>query len=151
MVIQSHLKKLFGGIHNVVFDSENKKIVAMKSIAGEVVPLTNPVLITDHVEVTRRFIYSSILFCLCAMSLDFDDYISPSLSFLSCYLLLVLLFEAHFKRLADFTVLYCNVIMADSLSFFKKYFISYFILAGMAWRFSKRNEEHVDHPLKRLP
>ena len=57
------------------------------------------------------------------MSLDFDDYISPSLSFLSCYLLLVLLFEAHFKHLADSPIVYCNVIMADSLSFLKVFYI----------------------------
>lgn len=53
LVIQSHLKKLFAGIHNVDFDEENKKILAMKSIDGEVVLLSNPVLITENVEVSK--------------------------------------------------------------------------------------------------
>ncbi|XP_074620352.1 cytoplasmic dynein 2 heavy chain 1-like [Acropora palmata] len=51
VVIQSHLKKLFAGIHNVSFDEGCKTIVAMKSLDGEVVPLKRPVTITPEVEV----------------------------------------------------------------------------------------------------
>ena len=51
-VIQSHLKKLFAGIHSVVFagDGEGRQITAMKSAAGEVVPLGQPVAVTEDVE-----------------------------------------------------------------------------------------------------
>ena len=51
-MIQSHLKKLFAGIHNVAFDEGCKTIVAMKSLDGEVVPLKRPVTITPEVEVS---------------------------------------------------------------------------------------------------
>ncbi|XP_068612804.1 cytoplasmic dynein 2 heavy chain 1 isoform X2 [Brachionichthys hirsutus] len=50
-VIQSHLKKLFGGIHSVVFDEECQHIVAMCSLEGEVVRLRNLVRISSLVEV----------------------------------------------------------------------------------------------------
>ena len=50
-VIQSHLKKLFAGIHSVDFDEECDHIVAMKSLDGEVVPLRRKVQITPEVEV----------------------------------------------------------------------------------------------------
>ncbi len=50
-VIQSHLKKLFQGIHKVEFDEANKHIVAMVSLEGEVVPLKSPVKVTLDVEV----------------------------------------------------------------------------------------------------
>jgi Dynein heavy chain, N-terminal region 2 len=49
-VIQTHLKKLFAGIHSVDFSEDSKKIVTMKSLQGEVVPLSNPVFVTDQVE-----------------------------------------------------------------------------------------------------
>ena len=49
-VIQAHLKKLFQGIHSVVFSDNKKQIIAMKSSAGELVKLFAPVNITDHVE-----------------------------------------------------------------------------------------------------
>ncbi|XP_063840903.1 LOW QUALITY PROTEIN: cytoplasmic dynein 2 heavy chain 1-like [Scylla paramamosain] len=49
-VIQSHLKKLFGGIHFVMFNEGNTHITAMKSLEGEIVPLKNPVEITTKVE-----------------------------------------------------------------------------------------------------
>ncbi|XP_069942834.1 cytoplasmic dynein 2 heavy chain 1 isoform X1 [Cherax quadricarinatus] len=49
-VIQSHLKKLFAGIHFVRFDENNSHIVAMKSLEGEDVPLRRPVEITTKVE-----------------------------------------------------------------------------------------------------
>ncbi|XP_055895255.1 cytoplasmic dynein 2 heavy chain 1-like isoform X1 [Biomphalaria glabrata] len=50
-VIQSHLKKLFAGIHSVDFDEDNSHIVAMKSLDGEVVPLKRKVKVTSDVEV----------------------------------------------------------------------------------------------------
>ena len=52
LVIQTHLKKLFAGIHNVDFDEGCQHIMAMKSLDGEVVTLENPVTITDEVEVS---------------------------------------------------------------------------------------------------
>ncbi|XP_063970614.1 cytoplasmic dynein 2 heavy chain 1 [Lytechinus pictus] len=50
-VIQSHLKKLFAGIHSVEFDQGCKHITAMKSLEGEVVPLLKAVEITPEVEI----------------------------------------------------------------------------------------------------
>ena len=50
-VIQTHLKKLFAGIHSVQFDDGCKHILAMKSVAGEVVPLKRQMQITPEVEV----------------------------------------------------------------------------------------------------
>ncbi|XP_041357041.1 cytoplasmic dynein 2 heavy chain 1-like isoform X2 [Gigantopelta aegis] len=50
-VIQSHLKKLFAGIHSVEFDEACSHILAMKSLEGEVVPLKRKVKITPDVEV----------------------------------------------------------------------------------------------------
>ncbi|XP_068082912.1 cytoplasmic dynein 2 heavy chain 1 [Anabrus simplex] len=49
-VIQAHLKKLFAGIHSVVFDSGSQHITAMKSLEGEVVQLKKPVKLTQQVE-----------------------------------------------------------------------------------------------------
>ncbi|KAF2362508.1 ATPase dynein-related AAA domain [Trinorchestia longiramus] len=49
-VIQSHLKKLFAGIHSVDFDDDNSAITGMKSLEGEVVPLDQKVPISSHVE-----------------------------------------------------------------------------------------------------
>ncbi|XP_017286523.1 cytoplasmic dynein 2 heavy chain 1 isoform X3 [Kryptolebias marmoratus] len=50
-VIQSHLKKLFAGIHSVVFDEQSQNITAMCSLEGEVVQLRNVVQISSLVEV----------------------------------------------------------------------------------------------------
>ncbi|KAK7096855.1 hypothetical protein V1264_003902 [Littorina saxatilis] len=50
-VIQTHLKKLFAGIHSVIFDDSNEHILAMKSVDGEVVPLKNKIKIVELVEV----------------------------------------------------------------------------------------------------
>ncbi|KAK3929891.1 Cytoplasmic dynein 2 heavy chain 1 [Frankliniella fusca] len=54
-VIQAHLKKLFAGINSVVFDGTGDNdalcIIGMKSLDGEMVPLSNPVDITVSVEV----------------------------------------------------------------------------------------------------
>ena len=49
-VIQSHLKKLFQGIHKVKFDGDHKKIVAMISSANEVVEFETPVPVSEKVE-----------------------------------------------------------------------------------------------------
>ena len=50
-VIQSHLKKLFSGIHSVQFNPDHTEITTMRSLEGEVVPLMNTVHITADVEV----------------------------------------------------------------------------------------------------
>lgn len=58
-MIQSHLKKLFAGVHSVEFDSQggednnrkSKLILAMKSLDGERVKLSEPVNVTTNVEV----------------------------------------------------------------------------------------------------
>ena len=49
-VIQSHLKKLFQGIHKVQFSKDETKITAMVSSAGEVVELASPVQVSENVE-----------------------------------------------------------------------------------------------------
>ncbi|CAI9737451.1 cytoplasmic dynein 2 heavy chain 1-like isoform X1 [Octopus vulgaris] len=49
-VIQTHLKKLFAGIHTVKFNDDCSQILAMRSLHGEVVPLRQQVLITTDVE-----------------------------------------------------------------------------------------------------
>ena len=50
IVIQTHLKKLFAGIHSVDFDENNKHIVSMNSLEGERVALRNKVRISNQVE-----------------------------------------------------------------------------------------------------
>jgi dynein heavy chain 2 len=50
-VIQTHLKKVFAGIHSVVFDDDGQNIIAMKSLEGEVVKLSRHVKLTQQVEV----------------------------------------------------------------------------------------------------
>lgn len=50
-VIQSHLKKLFAGIHKVDFSQGNADIKAMISNVGEYVPLIQPVKVTEDVEI----------------------------------------------------------------------------------------------------
>jgi len=59
-VIQTHLKKLFAGIHSVEFDSGQSTIVAMKSLDGEVVPLINQVKVTPQVEVCLVWIKTDL-------------------------------------------------------------------------------------------
>ena len=49
-VVQTHLKKLFAGIHSVNFDPEGRNILTMNSIQGEVVPLRNSIRISSEVE-----------------------------------------------------------------------------------------------------
>ena len=61
-MIQSHLKKLFAGIHSVQFNPDETEIVAMKSLEGEVVPLASHVTISTNVEV-RVFVYVHVSVC----------------------------------------------------------------------------------------
>ncbi len=49
-VIQSHLKKLFQGIHKVEFNKDCTAITAMVSSAGEIVELETPVKVNEKVE-----------------------------------------------------------------------------------------------------
>ncbi|CBZ37876.1 dynein heavy chain, putative [Leishmania donovani] len=49
-VIQSHLKKLFMGIHSVQFDAQRENILQIQSLEGEVVTLLKPVRVTEEVE-----------------------------------------------------------------------------------------------------
>jgi len=56
-VIQTHLKKLFAGIHSVQFDDDKSHILAMKSLDGEVVPLRNKIQINPKVEVSQYSFY----------------------------------------------------------------------------------------------
>jgi dynein heavy chain 2 len=58
VVIQTHLKKLFAGIHTVQFDNGNKNILAMVSLDGETVPLLKQIQIVPEVEVTVAFSYA---------------------------------------------------------------------------------------------
>jgi dynein heavy chain 2 len=50
-VIQAHLKKLFAGVHSVMFSEDGSKLIAMKSLHGEIVKLKTPVAISNEVEV----------------------------------------------------------------------------------------------------
>ncbi|KRT83669.1 hypothetical protein AMK59_3304, partial [Oryctes borbonicus] len=50
-VIQSHLKKLFAGIHSIKLDKQSNKIIDMCSLEGEVVELNKPVDVNQPVEV----------------------------------------------------------------------------------------------------
>lgn len=77
-IIQTHLKKLFAGIDNVEFDSDNASIVAMNSSHGERVQLNKPILITEKVEMWMSNLdremnatLESLLF-ECAESSEFD-------------------------------------------------------------------------------
>lgn len=49
-IIQSHLKKLFMGIHSVQFDQQKENILKIISLEGEEVQLLKPVHVTDEVE-----------------------------------------------------------------------------------------------------
>jgi len=71
-VIQTHLKKLFAGIHSVEFDSGQTTIVAMKSLDGEVVPLINQVKVTTQVEVSSCG--SKLTFCICCYIFKNENY-----------------------------------------------------------------------------
>lgn len=49
-IIQSHLKKLFMGIHSVQFDQLMENILKIVSLEGEEVRLSKPIHVTDEVE-----------------------------------------------------------------------------------------------------
>ena len=49
-VIQTHLKKLFQGVHQVRFAEGNRQILALRSVKGEEVLLRNPTNVTDQTE-----------------------------------------------------------------------------------------------------
>lgn len=78
MVVQSHLKKLFQGIHKVKFNSDFSKITAMISSVGEEVELDNPISISDKVEdwihhlatEMRKTLASLLVTCLRSKSLQ---------------------------------------------------------------------------------
>lgn len=74
-VIQTHLKKLFAGIHSVDFSEDSKKIIAMKSLQGEVVPFSSPVVVTDQVEgIQNSIILLNVYLCFIVwMSLLSDE------------------------------------------------------------------------------
>ncbi len=63
VVIQSHLKKLFAGIHTVKFNSDETEIIAMRSLEGEVVPLTASVPISSDVEVHKSMLVLNQYLC----------------------------------------------------------------------------------------
>ena len=74
-VIQTHLKKLFAGIHSVEFSQGNKHIVAMKSLDGEVVPLRKNIQIVPEVEVSqpatrRSLVDTTFATCTCTCGCD---------------------------------------------------------------------------------
>ncbi|KAI8810783.1 dynein heavy chain and region D6 of dynein motor-domain-containing protein [Cladochytrium replicatum] len=49
-IVQTHLKKLYAGVHNVVFDSQMRFISGMKSSENELVELKNTVEISENIE-----------------------------------------------------------------------------------------------------
>eukprot|EP00392_Amoebophrya_sp_AT5.2_P002499 g2504.t1 len=49
-VIQTHLKKLFAGIHSVEFEAKTHRILCMKSSLGEMVELATPVRVMDEMN-----------------------------------------------------------------------------------------------------
>ena len=85
-VIQAHLKKLFSGIHSVVFSEGAKHITAMKSSVGEVIPLREPVVVTEAVESWLADLSSSMVRTLswmlvkCLAEKDYEAFPSQILS-----------------------------------------------------------------------
>lgn len=85
-VIQTHLKKLFAGIHKVGFDSSKKTVVNMRSQSGEVVTLVTPVAISINVEewlgrlsdAMRASLEKSLIDCLACSDADRDPNMFPS-------------------------------------------------------------------------
>ena len=84
-VIQTHLKKLFAGIHSVEFDEAYEHITAMKSLDGEVVPFRRKIKIQSEVEVcvltidnrSVKLDVSIVKFCCL--------YCGVHMNFISCY------------------------------------------------------------------
>lgn len=50
-MLQSHLKKLFAGIHNIGLNKGSNDIYEMRSLEGEIVQLDKPVDVERPVEV----------------------------------------------------------------------------------------------------
>ena len=51
------------------FDEGFKHILAMKSLEGEVVPLSNAVTITDEVEAWKLFVFSDVFISIVVLHL----------------------------------------------------------------------------------
>ena len=85
-IIQTHLKKLFAGIHTVGFSDDKKTVIDMRSQSGEVVPLLSPVKITINVEdwlghlaeAMRQALGQSLLDCVACADADRDPNQFPS-------------------------------------------------------------------------
>lgn len=86
-VIQMHLKKLFAGIHQVVFNENNTEILAMKSSADEVVNLREKLSVDEDVEdwlqkltlLMQSTLQQLLLQCLKEKSLELGKYPSQIL------------------------------------------------------------------------
>ena len=97
-VIQAHLKKLFAGIHSVVFTEGAGSITAMKSIAGEVVPLRKPVVVNEAVEVWLADLAANMVQSLsgmlvrCLAEKDYEAFPSQILSLAD---------QVHFSQKAE--------------------------------------------------
>ena len=72
-VIQSHLKKLFAGIHSVSFSGNYQQILSMRSLDGEVVPLSRPVTVTTDVEVGGCGYEFSLVIIICRRDILAQD------------------------------------------------------------------------------
>ena len=69
-VIQSHLKKLFQGVHTVNFNESKSEIVAINSSAGESVPLKDTVILTENVELWLTELVDKMKFSLAEITCD---------------------------------------------------------------------------------
>ena len=100
-VIQAHLKKLFAGIHSVIFSEGAKSITAMRSIAGEVVPLKQNVVVTEAVEEWLADLSTSMVKTLSAMLVkclsekDYETFPSQILSLAD---------QVHFSKKAEVAI-----------------------------------------------
>ena len=100
-VIQAHLKKLFAGIHSVIFSEGAKSITAMRSIAGEVVPLKQNVVVTEAVEEWLADLSTSMVKTLSAMLVkclsekDYEAFPSQILSLAD---------QVHFSKKAEVAI-----------------------------------------------
>jgi dynein heavy chain 2 len=85
-VAQTHLKKLFAGIHKVVFGEGNKTITEMQSMAGERVPLLKAVPVDENVETWLGLLAGAMVHTLstmlgqCIALKDYQKYPSQLLS-----------------------------------------------------------------------
>ena len=97
-VIQAHLKKLFAGIHSVIFTEGAGSITAMKSIAGEIVPLQKPVIVNEAVEVWLADLAANMVSSLsgmlikCLAEKDYEAFPSQILSLAD---------QVHFSKKAE--------------------------------------------------